>query len=130
MGLGMNNPSCPLCWENDKLKGGRVLGEGEEFFVYVFENEDGSLKYALICTKRHHQNMTTLSPSWGQEFGRHYALILKLLGGLPHNGYWNEGETAGQRILGHWHVRIEPRFEGQLSSGKGPGLLIAEFDQR
>lgn len=123
------NTDCSLCWANGKLAGGRVLAEGEQLFAYVFEREDGTLKYALIATKEHHADMRNLTPSWGIEFGAFYGHVLGLLDGKPHNGYWNDGQVAGQRIMGHWHVRVEPRQEGQPSSGMGLGLLISKYDE-
>lgn len=34
-------PGRPIYWDNGSPKGGKVLAEGELFFVYVFETEDG-----------------------------------------------------------------------------------------
>jgi hypothetical protein len=111
------------------LQGGRVASEGDSLYLYVFSNEDGSLKYALIVTKEHHANPTTIPGNWGAEFGEFYGLVLALLNGRPHNGYWNEGYEAGQRIMGHWHIRIEPRFAGQPATDMGLGLLITKYNQ-
>src|SRR5438552_1928384 len=113
------DPKCPLCWDNGMLAGGRVLDEGEVFFLYVFETEGGRLKDCFIAPKQHHPDMTSLPPSWGEEFGRSYALLRSTFGIGQHNGYWNEGYTAGQRIMGHWHVRIDEVAEGLPASGMG-----------
>jgi hypothetical protein len=129
MSRAPTNPSCPLCWANGKLAGGSIEGEGDDLFVYIFKNEDGTLRYALIAAKEHHADMTTLSSGWGDEFGTFYGLVTGLLNGRPHNGYWNEGFTAGQRVMGHWHVRVEPRFDDQPSSGMGLALLISEYNE-
>lgn len=120
---------CPLCWENGLLKGGKVLAEGEVFFVYIFENEDGRLKDCFIAPKQHHPDMITLPPTWGEEFGTFYALLRDTYGVQAHNGYWNEGFGAGQRIIGHWHVRIDEAPEkGSPAYGKGLALLRREFN--
>lgn len=122
-------PGCPLCWDNYLLKGGKVLAEGEVFFVYVFETEDGRLKDCFIAPKEHHPDMTTLPPTWGMEFGTFYALLRDTYGVEQHNGYWNEGFGAGQRILGHWHVRIdEAPNPGSPAYGMGLALLRREFN--
>lgn len=124
-------PGCPLCWDNGLLKGGKVLAEGEMFFVYVFETEDGTLKDCFITPKEHHPDMTTLPPTWGEEFGKFYALLRDTYGVQAHNGYWNEGYAAGQRILGHWHVRIDTApDEGTPAYGMGLALLRREFNSR
>jgi len=120
---------CPLCWDNRLLEGGTVLVEGEVFFVYVFEAEDGRLKDCFIAPKEHHPDMTTLPPTWGKEFSEFYALLRDTYGISQHNGYWNEGFGAGQRILGHWHVRIdEAPAERTASYGMGLALLRREFN--
>jgi diadenosine tetraphosphate (Ap4A) HIT family hydrolase len=123
------NSDCPLCWANGKLAGGRVLEETEALFAYVFTDEADSLKYALIVPKEHHHSMVTLPPLWGFEFGQLYTAALNLMGDQqPHNGYWNAGYTAGQRVMGHWHVRVEPRRPGQPASDMGLNLLITKYN--
>ncbi|HSX01293.1 MAG TPA: hypothetical protein VLF67_03545 [Candidatus Saccharimonas sp.] len=129
MSLAPTQSPCPLCWANGLLQGGRVLGEGDVMYAYGFSDEAGTLKYALLVPKDHHPTPVTLPDGWGAEFGRLYAVVLEALKGAPHNGYWNEGYTAGQRVLGHWHVRVEPRFDGQPASSMGLGLLIAEYNK-
>src|ERR1044071_7254925 len=79
-------PTCPLCWDNGLLRGGRVLAEGEVFFVYVFETEDGQLRDCFIAPKRHHPDMTTLPSTWGGEFGSFYGLLRDTYGINEHNG--------------------------------------------
>jgi hypothetical protein len=120
---------CPLCWDNGLLEGGMVLAEGEVFFVYAFVDEDGNLKDCFIAPKQHHPDMTTLPPTWGEEFGRFYARLRDTFGVQQHNGYWNEGFAAGQRIFGHWHVKLDeaPQF-GSRAYGKGLALLRREFN--
>jgi hypothetical protein len=122
---------CPLCWDNGLLKGGEVLAEGELFFVYVFVNEDGSLKDCFIAPKQHHPDMTTLPPIWGEEFGKFYSQLRDAFGMQQHNGYWNEGFAAGQRIMGHWHVRIDAApAEGMPAYGMGLALLRRTFNEQ
>lgn len=124
-------PECPLCRDNGLLKGGKVLAEGGVFFVYVFETEDGSLKDCFIAPKHHHPDMTTLPDTWGKEFGEFYALLRDTYSVQEHNGYWNEGFAAGQRILGHWHVRVDEAPQmGTPAYGKGLALLRREFNSQ
>lgn len=124
------NQNCPLCWDNNRLKGGKVVGETEQLYAYAFSDEKGDLKYALINPKDHHADMRTLRHAWGKEFAQLYVSVLSLMPeDQPHNGYWNQGEVAGQRVLGHWHVRIEPRFPDRPSSGMGPALLVEKVDE-
>lgn len=124
-------PKCPLCWDNGMLKGGRVLAEGDVFFIYVFETEDGKLKDCFIAPKHHHPDMTTLPPTWGEEFGKLYALLLTEFKIQEHNGYWNEGYASGQRILGHWHVRIDAAPEiGSPAYGMGLALLRRTLNEQ
>ena len=124
------NPKCPLCWDNGKLEGGRVLAEGEVFFIYIFE-EDGSLKDCFIAPKHHHPDMTTLPPIWGEEFGKFYALLLTEFNIPAHNGYWNQGYASGQRIMGHWHVRIdEAPAPGSPAFGMGLALLRQKYNEQ
>lgn len=121
-------PGCPLCWDNNLLTGGRPLAEGAVFFIYVFETEDGQLKDGFIAPKEHHPDMTSLPPTWGMEFAAFYAKLRDTYGVQQHNGYWNEGFAAGQRVPGHWHVRIdEAPEEGSPAYGKGLALLRREF---
>ena len=123
-------PSCPLCWENGLLKGGKVVGETDQLYAYVFTDDEGVTLYALINPKGHHADMRTLSPLWGAEFGELYSQVLTLMpDAQPHNGYWNKGYVAGQRIMEHWHVRIEPRFPDRPSSNMGLGLLVKTVDE-
>jgi hypothetical protein len=123
------DPSCPLCWKNGKLAGGRVLAETDALFAYAFFNDGGGLKYALIVPKEHYDDMTTLPAYWGDEFGPLYVVVLsRMPDGQPHNGYWNVGYTAGQRVMGHWHVRIEPRNADEPASDMGLNLLLTKYN--
>jgi diadenosine tetraphosphate (Ap4A) HIT family hydrolase len=124
-----NDPKCPLCWANGKLAGGRVLAETSDMFAYVFTDEAGGLKYALIIPKEHHADMASLPSYWGDEFGVLYTAVLSLMSDQqPHNGYWNAGYAAGQRVMGHWHVRVEPRQAGQPASDMGLNLLLTKYN--
>lgn len=123
-------PGCPLCWANNLLKGGRVLFEGGTFYVYVSEAEDGTLTKCFIAPKKHYPSMAGLPPTWGEEFGELYGLLLRTYSIQSHNGYWNEGYAAGQRVEGHWHVHIvEAPSEGTPAYGKGLALLRHEFNE-
>lgn len=122
-------PGCPLCWDNGLLKGGYVLAESEFLFVYVFVSDDGTLTDNFIAPKEHHPDMTTLPAIWGVEFGRCYAQLRDAFNIEQHAGYWNEGFAAGQRVPGHWHVRIdEAPAENAPSYGMGLSLLRRTFD--
>lgn len=112
------------------LKGGEVVGETVQLYAYAFRTDEGSLHYALIVPREHHVDMRGLAPEWGAEMAELYDRILALMpDDQPHNGYWNVGYAAGQRILNHWHIRIEPRFPGRPSSDMGLGLLVQTVDR-
>jgi hypothetical protein len=128
MSLAPINPNCPLCVGNNRLRGGEIYAEGNTLYVYLFRHEDGSVHYALILPKEHHAGPHTLPTGWGDEFGRFYGQLMGLLNGAPHNGYWNYGETAGQTVMDHWHVRIESRSEDEPASGMGFALLIKRYN--
>lgn len=101
------NPDCPLCWANGRLEGGTVLAEGDVFFVYVFTHDDGTLEDGYVAPKQHHPDPAALPENWGKEFWKFFALLRDTFGIQEHNGYWNEGFAAGQRVFDHWHVRID-----------------------
>jgi hypothetical protein len=123
-------PGCPLCKSNGLLKGGKVLWETELLYVYVFENEAGGLKDCFITPRRHYASITSLPPAWGPELASLYGKLIEKYSIQAHNGYWNEGFAAGQRILGHWHLKIDVApAEGTYAYGKGIALLRRELNQ-
>lgn len=121
---------CPLCLANGLLKGGKFVGETDQLYAYAFRTEDGELDYALINTKEHHRDSRTLARPWGGEYADLLNAVLALMPeGLDFNESRNDGEDAGQRIKGHYHMWIVPRKSGRPSSGKGLRLLIKEYDE-
>ncbi len=130
MSLALLNPDCHLCWDNNQLRGGKVAASCSLFYLYCFGDEAGGIAYGLIAPKHHHASMLTMPDNWGKEFGEMFSVMRLLLRceGKEFSPYWNDGKTAGQTVMGHWHVRIEPRLDGQPASGMGFGLLLAKYN--
>ena len=108
---------------------GLVLGQTNNLYAFYQKGDEDSVD-CFIAPKQHHPSVTSLPPTWGQEFSELYEIVCEELGLEEHNGYFNEGCAAGQTIPGHLHIKLTPAPKwGAPSYGMGLALLRRKFDR-
>lgn len=114
----MNMPECPLCRQNELLKG-TVIAQTDDAYLMPAHSSPGNF---LIVPETHTESPADLPDNW-------WVSVKTLLAHIHlHGGYnisINIGQTAGQTVK-HIHFWVIPRAGGKLSSGKGLARLISE----
>lgn len=109
----MSKKDCAFC----KIVSGEIparkLVEGR-YTIAVLDANPASLGHTLIITKKHHDDMTTMSLEEMSEVGEQQLMLVPAITAVTacnaFNLLNNTGEIAGQRV-DHAHFHIIPRYE-------------------
>lgn len=109
----MSKKDCVFC----KIVSGEIparkLVEGR-YTVAVLDANPASLGHTLIITKKHHDDMTTMSLEEMSEVGEQQLMLVPAITAVTacnaFNLLNNTGEIAGQHV-DHAHFHIIPRYE-------------------
>jgi diadenosine tetraphosphate (Ap4A) HIT family hydrolase len=113
----MTDPSCPFC----KPDPGRIIFENQHVLALwdAFPVTDG---HALIVPRRHVASWFDTAPEEQNEIvaalSRAKEKIEQERAPDGYNMGMNDGEAAGQTV-GHLHVHIIPRYEGDVADPRG-----------
>ena len=100
----------------------------ESDFMVIMDKYPINIGHTLIITKRHYDNLLSMSPS---DVGKLYSLVPRVakavISAVKADGFnvgQNNGRAANQ-IVPHVHVHIIPRFNEQTENEKWPTRRVA-----
>ena len=109
----MSKKDCPFC----KIVSGdvpvRKLVEGRHT-IAILDATPATLGHTLIITKKHHDDITTMSLEEMSEVAEQQLMLIPAIGAVTacsaFNLIGNSGALAGQVVM-HAHFHIIPRYE-------------------
>jgi diadenosine tetraphosphate (Ap4A) HIT family hydrolase len=114
--------TCPFC----SPPPGAVFHESPSV-ACLWDGFPVSAGHALIVPRRHVARWSEATPDERQELTSAIGEVQRIIGELHHpagfNVGFNDGPAAGQTV-GHLHIHVIPRYEGDVSDPRGGIRLV------